>query len=142
MHDTALNSIEKIKLVLSSAIAVVLALALSMQASFVSINTMSCDATGQKKVAVGEFDTCCELDVESFGIEKSACCDFQTISKTFNFISQSSDLDFVAVPPFTETHDFRYIVFESEKQNIWPPSTGPPKPSGRQILTSISKWTI
>ncbi len=76
MHDTALISIEKIKLVLSATLAVVLAVALSMQASFVSINTMSCNATGKKMVAVGEFDSCCALDIEDFGIEKSACLRF------------------------------------------------------------------
>ena len=137
-----MTTIEKIKYLTSAALAVVLALSMTLQVGFVSINTMSCESTGALKVAVGEFEDCCALDAEDFGIKKSACCDFQSVSKTFNLFSYDvdQDFDFVAVV----SNGPRTSNFDSyaEEQITLPPSTGPPISSGRDLLISISKWTI
>lgn len=135
---------QKIRQIFLSLGSVVMALAVLVQFSFVSVSTMSCLSSGNQVVSVGELDDCCAISPITDESIQAKCCKYESSDKNFHSIHKlgNDHLDQLQIAALNEDFSYVQAFHQEEELEFSTYANPPPKLSGRQLLIHISKFTI
>ncbi len=123
---------------------VVMALSVLIQFSFVSVNTMSCLASGDQVINVGDFESCCASDLSLEETIQAKCCKYENSAKSFHSIHkiETNLSDQFQVARLNPVIAFVPTIITKADVQVHVLANPPPNLFGRELLTRISTYLI